>query len=147
MVALITEFPPEPQGDPFPTKQFVSQHLTGNEVIGKLEVSLVDYRGNVVGRMFLFQQKRYGLRCDSYDRLHKLATAVRAVNGVGERLGLTFVEERLFRWTRHRFTGSSVDDSFCSFLATEAAANIRPITSWIPIANLEVEEAFRRFDR
>ena len=57
-------------------------------------------------------------------------------------LSVSFVEKKLFSWVSQKYRDLNVPDLFIEYLNTEANAVIKTITSWIPIANLEVETAF-----
>lgn len=143
LIKLIEEFPIEKQrNDSFQSDLHVAASITENDITGDIEVATSDYRGNTIQRFFHFNDKRFGLGESNYSDLRKIAELIQALAAVRSVLSVSFVEKNLFSWVSQRYRGLNVPEYFIEYLDTEASAVIKKITSWIPIANLEVETAF-----
>lgn len=143
LIKLIEEFPIEKQrNDSFQSDLHVAASITEKDIIGDIEVATSDYRGNTIQQFFHFNDKRFGLGERNYSDLREIAERIQALAAVRSVLSVSFVEKKLFSWVSQKYRGLNVPDLFIEYLDTEANAVIKTITSWIPIANLEVETAF-----
>ena len=57
-------------------------------------------------------------------------------------LSCSFVEKKLFSWICSRYKNTDVPGNFIEYLDIEAKKNVQSIKSWIPIANLVVQNPF-----
>jgi hypothetical protein len=141
LVQLVVELPESSPSHSFPTQRHIAAHFTDKDFLGEAQVSWSDYQGNSVGRMFLHGNKPYGLKGDSYKPLSKLAQSIRNIPWAAEVLSQQFVEECLFDWVEGRYKGVS-SEPFCAYLVGRSEMAVVEGTSWIPIANLEIESPF-----
>ena len=143
LIKLIEEFPKEKErGDSFPSELHVAASITEKDIIGEIEVATSDYRGNTIQRYFHFNERKFGLSEKNYRLLFELAERIQSLPAVRSTLSLSFVEKKLFTWISDKYKDINVPDLFIEYLNSEAEAVVKTITSWIPIANLEVQSAF-----
>lgn len=120
----------------------VAASITDKDIIGEIEVATSDYRGNTIQQFFHFNGKRFGLSESNYSELREIAERIQSLAAIRSVLSLSFVEKKLFSWVSQKYRGLNVPDLFIEHLDAEASTVIKTITSWIPIANLEVETEF-----
>ena len=143
LIKLIEQFPKEQEKkNSFHSDLHVAASITEKDIIGDIEVATSDYRGNTVQRFFHFNDQKYGLSEKNYSELREIAERIQSLSAVRSVLSLSFVEKKLFSWISGRYKGLNVPELFIEYLDTEADAVVKTITSWIPIANLEVHSAF-----
>ncbi len=143
LIDLVEEFPIEKQKkSSFNSDLHVAASITDKDIIGEIEVATSDYRGNTIQQFFHFNDKRFGLSESNYTELREIAERIQSLAAVRSVLSLSFVEKKLFSWVSQKYRGLNVPDLFIEHLDAEASTVIKTITSWIPIANLEVETAF-----
>jgi hypothetical protein len=143
VVGLVKELPPEPSRQSgFPSEQHVSASLTEKDIIGEIDVAMSDYRGKTVARFFHINKKRFGLNEENYKKVTEIAEAVQSLPKVRSKISCSFIEKALFTWIKNKFQDDQFSQSFIDHLDNEAKSKIKSVTSWIPIANLEVEIPF-----
>lgn len=143
LIGLIEEFPIEKQKkSSFNSDLNVAASFTDKDIIGEIEVVKSDYRGNTIQQFFHFSDKKFGLSESNYSELREIAERIQSLAAVRSVLSLSFVAKKLFSWISQKYRGLNVPDLFIDYLDAEASTVIKTITSWIPIANLEVETAF-----
>ncbi len=143
LIKLIEEFPIEKQkNSSFHSDLHVAASITEKDIIGDIEVAISDYRGNTIQQFFHFNNKRFGFSKSNYSDFREIAERIQTLAAVRSVLSLSFVEKKLFSWISKKYNGLNVPDLFIEYLNSETNAVIKTITSWIPIANLEVEVAF-----
>lgn len=143
LLRLIQPTPrPEPAHETFPSEVPVAASITEHDIIGDLEESATDYQGNTVARYFYVSATRYGLEQESYAQLKDLASAVCSNRSIRDKLSTQYVEKVLFNWIKNAFTEQTTTTTFCDALILAAEKDVVRSTSWIPVANLEIEAAF-----
>ncbi|MGL5874363.1 MAG: hypothetical protein ACRC2R_18660 [Xenococcaceae cyanobacterium] len=143
LVELIEEFPrEEARQKSFPSDLYVVATITEKDIIGDIETSFSDYRGNTIARFFYFNEKKLGLSEENYKRLQDLAERLQSLPSIRNRLSCSFVEKKLFSWICDKYKQSETFNLFIEYLDSESKKIVKITTSWIPIANLEVECAF-----
>lgn len=143
LIGLIEEFQKaEERKDSFPSDIHVAASITDKDIIGDIEVATSDYQGNTIARFFHFNEKKFGLNEDNYGKLRDIAERLQSLPAIRSKLSCTFVEKTLFRWISKKHQKTDVQDLFIEYLDSEAQIVVKKITSWIPIANLEVQCAF-----
>jgi len=143
LIKLVEEIPPEPPSPSgFPSDLHVAGVITDNDIVGDIDVATSDYHGNRIARFFYVNEKRYGLDEEAYKIVVNVAEALQSLPAVRSKISCSFVEDILFTWIKNKFQEASVPDSFTEYLDNEATSKVELITSWIPIANLEVEVPF-----
>lgn len=120
----------------------IAASITDKDIIGEIEVASSDHRGNTVTRFCHFNGKKFGLSEENYSRLRELAERIQSSPTIRSTLSSLFVEKKLFLWICNKFKGIEPPDLFIEYLDAEARNIVKTITSWIPIANLEVECSF-----
>lgn len=143
LLQLVEEAPrPPPQPSSFPSDVHVAITISEHQIIGDLEESLTDYQGNTVARFFHVNGKRYGLEQKSYKRLRDIASTISSSRGISAKLSTTYVEKILFFWIRDTFSEQGLHSTFSDALTLAASRDVILSTSWIPIAELEIEIPF-----
>lgn len=143
LLDLVEEFSPTPpRQESFPSDLHIPTTITDKEIIGDIELSLSDYQGNSVARFFFFNGKKYGLVEDSFARLIDIAEGLQSLPQLHSMLSCSFIEKTLFSWISDKYKGIDRSDSFIEFLDEEAQGVVKKITTWIPIANLDVQVPF-----
>jgi hypothetical protein len=126
----------------FPSDLHISSSITDKDIIGEVHMSSSDYKGNIIERYFQFNGKRYGLCSEKYKKLKEIAEKIQAQPVVRKILSRSFIEKTLFSWICNKYKKSDIIDSFIEYLEFSANEIVKEITSWIPIANLEVQTSF-----
>lgn len=143
LVGLIEVFPVgETKKDSFPSELHVAASITDKDIIGDIEVATSDYRGNTVARFFHFNKQRLGLSEENYKKLRNIAERLQSLPTIRSMLSCAFVEKKLFSWVSDKHKRLDTPDLFIEYLDSEAREVVKTITSWIPIANLEIQCAF-----
>jgi len=143
LIELIEEFQmAEEKKESFTSDLHVTASITDKDIIGNIEVTTSDYKGNTIARFFYFNNKKFGLNEDSYRKLHNIAERLQSLTEIRSKLSCTFVEKALFSWISKKYQKLDVQNLFIEYLDSEAQTVVKKITSWIPIANLEVQSAF-----
>lgn len=143
LLAIIEELPSEEtKQEDFPSDLHIAASFTEKDIIGNIDVASSDYRGNTVARFFHLDGKKFGLSEDNYTKLKELAERLQSLPSIRSTLSHSFVEKKLFLWICNKYKKIGTPDLFIEFLDSEAQAAIETMTSWIPIANLEVQCAF-----
>lgn len=140
---LVKELPQNvAQQESFPSDLHIAGSIIDEDIVGDIKVATSDYQGNTIGRLFNFNGKIYGLDCEDYKRVKSLAERIQSSPGVRTKLSCSFVEEKLFDWISNKYKGLEISQPYMKYLDDEAQAVVKTITSWIPIANLEVQSLF-----
>ncbi|MCK4816048.1 hypothetical protein KA005_09770, partial [bacterium] len=143
LIGLIEVFPTvEEKKDSFPSDLHVAASITDKDIIGDIEVATSDYRGNTVARFFHFNEKKLGLSEENYRKLRDIAERLQSLPAIRSMLSCAFVEKKLFSWISEKYKELDAPDLFIEYLDSEARGVVKTITSWIPIANLEIQCAF-----
>ena len=143
LLQLVKETPRPPSGpSSFPSEVHIAASISEQDIIGQPEESLTDYQGNTVARYFHAKDKRYGLEQESYERLRDLASSICAIRTIKDKLSTSYVEKELFKWIESSFADQTACPTFFDALTFAAGRDITKSTSWIPIANLEIEAPF-----
>ncbi len=143
LIKLIEVFPTANESkSSFPSELHVAASITEDDIIGDVEVATSDYRGNTVQRFFHFNEQKLGLSEENYKGLRETAERIQSLPSVRSMLSCSFVEKKLFSWISEKHKGLEAPDLFIEYLDKEAQNVVKTTTSWIPIANLEVQTAF-----
>lgn len=126
----------------FETEVHVSSTITEKDIIGDLQEKSSDYRGNTVARFFIFEGVRYGLENESHKTLVDLAEQIQRLSAFRDRLSHDFIEEAIFKWLKNSFSKNVQEKSFISALIVEAKEAVKPVTVYVPIANMVVQKPF-----
>lgn len=126
----------------FETEVHVGTTITDKDIIGDLEERASDYRGNTVARFFIIKGVRYGLENESHKSLVGLAEKIQRLPAFRDRLSHEFIEEIIFKWIKNSFIKNEQNKLFMSALIEEAREAVKPVTVYVPIANMIVERPF-----
>ena len=126
----------------FPSDIHIAASITAKDIIGDIEMVDTDHRGKIISRFFLFNGKKFGLNKDNYGKLIDVAERLQSKAEIRNKLSRTFVEKTLFSWVTKKYQKEDVHNLFIDYLEDNAQSVVKKITSWIPIANLEVQCAF-----
>ena len=144
--ALLQHVKPLPIGQSyqanFPSDVPIAASIKEDEIIGEIEESTTDYKGNTVSRCFYIDGVRYGLMQEAYGYLKDLAASICSVRSVRDTLSTSYIGKVLFDWVKGAFSRVIPGQSFCDALISQAEKEIVETTAWVPIANLEIEEPF-----
>lgn len=133
----------ESQSEPeFESEIHISATISSQDIIGDINESITDYRGKKVGRLFMFEGERYGLLEADHVALVDVAEKIQRQPAFRERLSQGFVEESIFSWIKKTFTKEHEGEFFILSLIESAKKIVKPITVYIPIANLVVQRPF-----
>lgn len=143
LVDLVEECPPaQPRPLRFPMDRPATVTITHDQILGDISLGSCDYRGKTVERYFPVKEKCFGLKEEDYKGVVEIVERLREKTDVRRKLSYSFIESTLFIWVSERFLGTTIPNSFVEYLNTKAQSEIESITSWVPIANLEIEESF-----
>jgi Apea-like HEPN len=143
LISLIEEFPKlEVRQSSFPSDLHIAASFTEKDIIGDIEEATSDYLGNTVARFFYFGRKKLGLNEENYRNLRDLAERIQSLPTIRSMLSCKFIEKALFSYISKKYKKMDIADFFIEYLNSEAQTVVKTITSWIPIANLEVQCAF-----
>ncbi|MGM1051257.1 MAG: hypothetical protein ACQEXO_02540 [Pseudomonadota bacterium] len=126
----------------FETEVHVGATITDKDIIGDLQEKASDYRGNTVARFFISKGVRYGLENESHKSLVDLAEKIQRLPAFRDRLSHEFIEEIIFKWLKNSFIKNEKNKLFMSVLIEEAREAVKPVTVYVPIANMVVERPF-----
>lgn len=126
----------------FETEVHVGTTITEKDIIGDLQEKASDYRGNTVARFFISNGVRYGLENESHKSLVDLAEKIQRLPAFRDRLSHEFIEEIIFKWIKNSFIENEPNKLFMSTLIEEAREAVKPVTVYVPIANMVVERPF-----
>jgi hypothetical protein len=126
----------------FETEVHVAAIITVKDIIGDFQEKVSDYRGNTVARFFVSKGVRYGLENESHKSLVDLAENIQRLPAFRDRLSHEFIEEIIFKWLKNSFVRNDQEKSFMSALIEEAKEAVKPVTVYVPIANMIVQRSF-----
>ena len=97
LLGLVAEFTIEsPQQEGFPSDLHIVEHITEKDIIGDIDVSLNDYRGNTIARFFHFNGKKFGLDGDDYKKLKEISERLHSLPEIRSILSCSFIEKNCF---------------------------------------------------
>ena len=143
LLGLVKELPTESSRQAgFPSDLHIAASIGEKDIIGDVDTFLSDYQGNTIDRFFYCKGRKFGLGIADYKRLKETAERLQALPVIRSTLSVSFIEKTLFSWIRNQYQGVGTPDSFVEYLDKQAQKIIKTRTSWIPIANLEVQTPF-----
>lgn len=143
LLGFIIECPPKKERqEQFSSHLHVAGSFTDKDIIGEIEVSSSDYKGNTISRSFHLDGKNYELSEESYKKLKDIAEKLQLLPGIRNTLSCSFVEKSLFKWLGNKYKKIGTQQSYLEFLNSEAQDVVEKVISWVPIANLEVQSTF-----
>ena len=129
------------QASTFPSQRPTIK-IDSKDIIGEVETTSRNYRGEITERFFDFEGKKIGFNSSNYEKLKKIAEQIWSLPTIVNILSYSFVEKKLFFWLTQKYKRINISDSFIEYLKTEADKAVKQRNLWIPIANLEVEVSF-----
>jgi hypothetical protein len=122
------------------SERYVSASFDESNIIGDIEPSKCDHKGNIVERLFNFNGEKFTI--NNYREVNKLAEAIQSTSLCRDKLSFSFIEQNLFAWIKDTFKKNH-DLNFTTFFIDKALLNIKKLTFFTPISNLHVEEPFK----
>ena len=133
--------PPTPSfSEVMNSERIPSFTLNQEDIIGDIKVTATDYFGNVVSKQFSFDDKEYEITEDCYSSLKLIAEKIQSDKNIKDLLGIDFIIDTLFDWVSKRFKRTE-ERTFIEFLEIEAEKSISEYTTWIPVANLNINKS------
>jgi hypothetical protein len=143
LVGYVKECPPKnPMPEAFPSDLHVAVSLVTEDIIGDVEEAQLDHLGNTISRYFRIDDKRFGIEGEAYKKLSNIAERIQLIPGIRDKLSFSYIEKCIFKWIVNIYKFTDYSDTLTEYLINQADKDIVKITSWIPVANLEVEEPF-----
>lgn len=130
---------------PFPSRRLVDQTITDADLIGEPMMAWSDLSGRTIGRYFPQGGRLVALREEGYTKLRRLVEKAQRAKPFSRGLSSTFLEEETFRWWRATLRGQT-DAPLSTHLLDAAEAAVACHTLMVPLANIEIEDAFRLGD-
>jgi hypothetical protein len=103
----------------------------------------VSYRGETKSRYFEFEEQKYGLSEISHIHLIKVASTIQSLSAFREICSCEYVQKIIFLWLTRKFCDDKFTIEFTLFFIESLNSDVIETTTWIPIANLEVEISFK----
>ena len=134
---------PTPNESPaFKSRRNPSVTITSKEIVDEPLMAWSDFSGHCVGRYFYHHGEMIALQGDGYKKLRKFTEKVLAVKPFSYGLSETFVEVEIFKWWRAAIR-DGISGTLSSHLLDESSRVFAKHQLMIPLANLEIERAFR----
>lgn len=130
---------------PFPSRRLVRGTITDADLVGEPMLAWSDLSGRTIGRYFPQGGRLVALRDEGYTKLRRLVEKAQRAKPFSRGLSSTFLEEETFRWWRATLR-SETDASLSKHLLDAAEAAVACHTLMVPLANIEIECAFRLGD-
>ena len=119
----------------------IAANLTDKDILN-FEMHLSDYNGNVVGRSFVFDGKKYAIEGDNYQKVILLAESIKKIKTFKELLSRSFIEKQIFKWLELLKRQENIESSFLSYLISTAMPEVKCQKIYIPLAHTIVEQPF-----
>lgn len=103
----------------------------------------VSYRGETKSRDFEFKQRKYGLSEINHIHLIKVASTIHSLSAFRDICSCEYVQKIIFLWLTQKFCDGNFTIEFTLFFIESLNSDVIETTTWIPIANLEVEISFK----
>ena len=143
LVRLVIEHPSVPIGNQgFKSDVPVVKTITDKDIIGSPDLSITNNLGQTVNRYFHINQKRFGLSEQNYAKVVDISENIQSLTALRSKVSSQFIENVLFTWIHNKFSNEKYTTIFIEELQNEIVQSVKPITTWIPIANLETEASF-----
>lgn len=127
----------------FSSDMHISAIFEEKDILGVSEEAALDFLGNTVARFFRYKDTKYGIDGDDYKNLLVLAEQIQKLKPIKNKLSTKYIESMIFKWVSREYVKDENTIEFVPYLKENASKDIKTITSWIPIANLEIERSFR----
>lgn len=106
-------------------------------------IRTTDYSGNTLDIFYPTENGRIGLDESTYPRFRELLNEILSIEKFGKVLSVAFVESESFKWMIGVHQNQKAKSSLYDYLLTSMETNIRPITFYFPVFNLEIETPFK----
>jgi hypothetical protein len=116
----------------------VNAQLDEKDIIGEIQVGMVDYRGREVGKIFQHNGQKLGLINQGFKDLETLAIRVQKASTIRPYLSWRCILETGFRWVQRRYLGQ-IEDSFTLFVLREAAKLVKESEIWLPLYKVHLQ--------
>lgn len=106
--------------------------ISKKEIIGNLNIDLVDQAGKEAGKLFFHKGKQFGLIGDDYHDFEKLTHNIQNTNVLRNIISVEFAKETLFEWLVKSFS-NNIKSSFVEELINRSEKSIHNYEVWVPI--------------
>jgi hypothetical protein len=118
---------------------FSSGHLSEADIIGEIEVGVVDGTGNEVGKLFRQGEQQFGLVGDGFQNLKALVAKIQGTPAFRDSISYGCVLNVAFDWVAKKYRRETTI-SLCEHVIAECAKQLREMDIWIPVYRLHAEE-------
>ncbi len=129
------------QDGEFRSERPISATITNDTIIGTPVVRRNDADGRSIVAFIVSGGQSFGLDANVYQEIVILIDKVLELEWAKSVLSRKFIETTIVDWLRS-FFGVAEPESLVAAIRTAQSENMEPLECWIPIAHLEVEEAF-----
>ena len=130
------------QSSDFQSERPVSATITDINIRGTPVVRRNDINGQPVVGFNSFRSHSFGFDADVFEEVSFLAEKARELDWAKPALSQNYVQDKILDWLRISFD-PSVPTSLVDAIRTAYESDVKPLECWIPIAHLEIEEAFK----
>jgi hypothetical protein len=112
--------------------------LDESEMIGEVEVDLVDHCGRNAGRTFCHHGRTFGLVGKGYKDLEALATQLQQASTIQPYVSVRCLMNSAFHWVKKRHRRET-EDPFSVFVLRDCAALVKDSEIWIPLFHVYIQ--------
>lgn len=123
----------------FQPKTFVSANIPEGDIIGEIEVGVVDGTGNQVGKLFRQNGQQVGLLGEAFQKLKSLAERIQRTKSFRDRVSEKCVLESALEWVGNSYWQKTTE-SFCEYVIQRCSKRLRRIEIWVPVYKVHAEE-------
>jgi hypothetical protein len=125
----------------FQPNVFVSGNIPERDVIGEIEVGIVDGSGNEVGRLFRHNGQQVGLVGESFQKLRSVADKIQRTQSFRDTVSQKCVLKAACEWVSKKYRQETTI-SLCEYVTDECSKLLRDLEIWVPIYKVHAEEDF-----
>ena len=143
LIAEVHPVPPKMDTrEGFKPQIFLSGNISEADVLGEIEVGLVDGHGKEIGRTFRFNGQQFGLQGEGFQKLWSVAEKIQKTRSFRDRVSLKCVASTGFEWVAKKYR-KEIAISFCEHVIDQCSKLLRDMEIWIPVYKVHAEEDFR----
>jgi hypothetical protein len=125
----------------FQPEVFVSENFAEGDVIGEIEVGIVDGGGNEVGKLFRHNGQQFGLVGEGFQKLRSMVDKIQGTQSFRNTVSQNCVLKVAFEWIRKKYRQETTI-SLCEYVIDECSKELREMEIWVPIYKVHAEEDF-----
>jgi len=120
---------------------FFCNTITEKDIIGDIKIGYTDGFGEDKGKIFIFQNEKYGIVGDNYEQLENVALNIYRIRDIQQKVSYHFVVETLFCWIRDKSI-KNLETTFTDFLEKGINDVVDDYELWIPVPFTAIEKSF-----